>query len=529
MVRAGRPPADDLPEFVTLARVRAADRSRVAAGIRLLAAVLVVGQRTIDFGLVRVGGDPFRAVHRRGLDRGRGHPCVDTNLGLGRHARRLRCQRQPFAGAAGVETGGIERALVEQRAVAAAGRIHAVRDIAVEIFAALVIAHVDDNPAVGSDRNFGILVLEAAESRTLLRRRPGIERIDFDNIAGPVRFVGMPGDIEAFVGCRPGVAPVLVPDAVALECGRKGQRLIAGREVAVEVLLAGQIGAPRRAAVAAVVPGAKRADAHRIGLGLEQVVAGGRSGDLHRRVGRDAAVERRILHDLPFAVRLRDFHDGDAVGRLALAHVVRVLRLHRIAHAIGDRSVGIFVVDRQDAAPAGREQGHAVGIVAERQFLGGAGAAGRRIEGFALAPQRIAPAHDDVPAVSLRHAHRVLGAGGDRLERQTAASGARLAGGQRRCTAQERARADGDDAAQKAAAGYGVFDHPVESGLFRPRIVNFVEPIEREFCAVSRLLAAILTIGHSCSLLRKNGGVFRLDRRPGDRVCQMRDRSAIGV
>ena len=110
---------------------------------------------------------------------------------------------------------------------------------------------------------------------------------------------------------------------------------------------------------------------------------------------------------------------------------------------------------------------------------------------------------------------------------EPAAGGARLVGGQHRRAGQKSAGPDGDDAAQEAAPGYGIFDNPVEIGFFRPRIVKFVEPIEREFCGFQRLPTGIPAIGHSCPLLRKYGGGLRLDRRPGASVCQSRNRSAI--
>ncbi len=105
-------------------------------------------------------------------------------------------------------------------------------------------------------------MLEAAERGALLRRRVWVHRVDFDDIAVAVRLVRMLGDIEALVRHGPAITPVLRADAVAGEAFGQGDRLLVlnllgRREVAVEVLFAGQIGAPGRAAVAAVVPGAQ--------------------------------------------------------------------------------------------------------------------------------------------------------------------------------------------------------------------------------------------------------------------------------
>ena len=87
------------------------------------------------------------------------------------------------------------------------------------------------------------------------------------------------------------------------------------REVAVEVLLGGDVGAPGRDAAGAVVDRAEHLRAGRIGAGLQAVVAGGRAGDLHLGVGGDAAVVGRVRHDLPFAVDLADLDDRVAVRR----------------------------------------------------------------------------------------------------------------------------------------------------------------------------------------------------------------------
>jgi len=71
-------------------------------------------------------------------------------------------------------------------------------------------------------------------------------------------------------------------------------------EVAVEVLLPGQDGAPGRRAAGAVVQGADHRHAVRIGRGLHPVVTGGRAADRHRRRqhGQPAA-EVAVRHDLP--------------------------------------------------------------------------------------------------------------------------------------------------------------------------------------------------------------------------------------
>ena len=209
--------------------------------------------------------------------------------------------------------------------------IGAVAHEAIEELAPLVVAEIDHHPAVGGERHLRVLVLEAAERGALLRRGRGIQGIDLHHVAGAVGLVGILRDVEALIRHCPAISAIFRLDAVALEaCGQRKVG-IARREVAVEVLLASEIGAPGRAPVAAVVPGAVRDGAGGIGGSLQHVVAARRAGDLHRRVRGDAAVVGRILDDPPGAALLRDLEDGDAVTGLALAYVVVGLGLPRLA------------------------------------------------------------------------------------------------------------------------------------------------------------------------------------------------------
>ncbi|MCY1224022.1 hypothetical protein D9M72_361640 [compost metagenome] len=118
--------------------------------------------------------------------------------------------------------------------------------------------------------------------------------------------------------------------AVALERGHAlviAARCIVARgarEVAEPVLLAGEEGAPRRLAGAAVVERAARLHAGGRVLGLHQRVAHCRTGDVDLRQGRDAAVEGRVLDVAPLtAAVLTHFEDRNAVNGSFLVHFRR--------------------------------------------------------------------------------------------------------------------------------------------------------------------------------------------------------------
>ena len=175
---------------------------------------------------------------------------------------------------------------------------------------------------------------------------------------------------------------------------------------------------------------------------------------------------------------------------LALADVIRVLRLPDTGAAVDDPAVDVLVVDGKDAAAAGIEQRHAVVVVTERPFLTGPGAARVLVERDRVRPHRIAPPGDDMPTVARRHRHRVEGVGRDRLERDGPGRGA---GGQRREAGgahDERRGAERDRAAEVLAARDRPLGEPVEVGPFRARVVHLVEIVERQDlfrCGMRRL------------------------------------------
>ena len=427
--------------------------------------------------------DPFRPIHGRRADGRAGHAGMDGDLGRRGHAGRLGRQREPLAAAVLGKARHRKRARLQQVGTVAALDIAAFRDEAVDELAALIVAHVNDDMPVRGNDDLGVLMLEAAERGALFRRRVRVERVDLDDIARAVRLVRVLRDVEALVRHGPGVAPVLQADAVALHRVRHGKVGVGGGEIAVEVLLTGEIGAPGRPAVAAIVPGAERRGPGGVGRRLQQVEAAHGAGDLHRRVRGDAPIEGRIEHRAPGAFLHLDLEDADAVPGLALAHVVGILRQAGVAVAVNDRPVHKLVVDGEHGPAVGKEGGHAVIVVAEGPFLAGAGAARRMVERLRPGPERVAPGDDIVPGEARRHGHRVQAVGGHGLEAEPARAG-RMGGPERAQAEKGAGRAKRRRAAQKPAAG----NHALEAGRLVARIVQFVEFIEREFACM---------VGHS--------------------------------
>ena len=381
------------------------------------------------------------------------------------HSGGLGCELHPFAALAIGEFGGEQPAGFQEVPVVAALDIAFVADEAVYELAPLVVAHIDHDPPVGGEHDLRVLVLEAAERGPLLRRRRRIERVDLDDIARAVGLVGMPGDIEPLVRTRPRIAPVLQPDTVALE-GRTGLECgVARREIEVEILLAGEMGAPRRAPVAAIVPGAEAAHARGIGGGPEQSVAARGTGYLHRRVGGDPPVVGRVPDDRPATAPLRDLDDRHPVPGLALAHVVGGPGL---APGVDDRAVHILVVDDKHVPAAIGEQRHAVIVVAEGAFLALPGAARLRVEVGPVRPHRIAPSGDDVPAVTLWDRNRIQRVGGNGIEPEPVAAGERRQRLQRAGAGDEGSGAERHSAKQSPPRE-SPFRQTFEIGLFGVR------------------------------------------------------------
>ena len=207
-------------------------------------------------------------------------------------------------------------------------------------------------------------------------------------------------------------------------------------------------------------------------------MSAGGAGELHRRVGGDAAVVGRVVDDGPASVALGNLDHADAVSGLPLAHVVRVLGGAGLAVAVDDATVHVLVVDREDVAAPVHEEGHSVVVVAEGSLLARAGAPRLGVEGGGVRPQRIPPPDDHVPAVARRHGDGVEGVRGD-LRKGEPLRGARRAGGEAgRSRADDRRGAERGAAAEQGAARQHAFRDAVEIGAAGRGIAKFVELVE---------------------------------------------------
>jgi hypothetical protein len=404
------------PITLLLARV-----GGVGAGVAALAARGVVGQRAVDPARRLVDGQPLGAVHLRAAEQVARLARLDDDLALVREAdeRPLAgAHRQPAPAAAGVEARDVQRAVVEQLGVGleAAGLDPVAADELVDVLEARVLAAVDDGAAVLRHRHPGAFVRGAAERGALDRRARRVVGVDLDHPAEAVGLVGVAHGVEALVVLVPAVAPAVLADAPAALV-RGG--LVGAAEVAGEVLLAGEVGAPGRHARGAVVEGAERQPPGRVGRRLHHRVAGRRPADRERRVRREAPRVARRPHRLPAVALEPHLADRDAVRGLALLHLLGGPRLH--AAGVQQAVVGVLVVHHEQAARRAaleREEVDAVVVHAHLHGLLGGGVAGvvlerRHVAGHA---DRLAPGDEGRGGVPLGHDEAVAGAWGDGLE-----------------------------------------------------------------------------------------------------------------
>ena len=258
-----------MTKHVISTRVGGIDR-----GFPLFPAIAVVGERTVDAAAgVRIDGYPLRAIHFR-----RPHH-VSRQAGFNQQIALVfktvafiqailpEDQRQPVAASLFIEPGNIQRARGQQLHIGLTVRriVFFVRDEFINVLKLLIVPHIDHHAIIGGERDGGPLVLEAAECGVLARCGGRVVGVNLYHPAEPVRLVRRFIDAKPLIHLVPAVRFVAVADAIALF-----QRITFGffHENIRPVLLAGEVGAPRRVAVGAVLHGAQHALPLRVGGGF---------------------------------------------------------------------------------------------------------------------------------------------------------------------------------------------------------------------------------------------------------------------
>ena len=200
-------------------------------------------------------------------------------------------------------------------------------------------------------------------------------------------------------------------------------------------------------------------------------MAGGGAGELHRRVGGEAAVEGRAEDGLPAFSGAANFNDRAAMrGDLGERDLAREAGGIVFAHA-GEHQVGggVFVVDAEEAARGAvririkRDEADKVVVVAELAALGFGGLVSR-VESGTVSPERVAPAQQEVGAVAFGDVVGLVEAAGDFREAEGGRWALHFLGGGfgdfRHPTGAggEREARDGREPAEKAAPGEAALD-----------------------------------------------------------------------
>ena len=295
------------------------------------------------------------------------------------------------------------------------------RDELVHVVEAFVVAAVGHNGVVVGDVDVGGLVAEPAHRGVFHRSRVRVPRIDLDDVAEAVGFIGRLTHIKARVEGLPQQFgrlqrnPVAV---VAVGVHRVGLRRAFDRaEVLLEILLAGEHCAPRGYAARTVGEGAGNRATFRVGGRLDEVCACRGPDERHRGVGGDAPVvsphhgfEAAAGHPFDLDDTHADRGDLD-VELLAGRRVLLVAGEHehrRDVLVVGDKKepVGLAVY---------REQTREVVVEAELTPLRGTGLVAD-IELRRTVENRVAPTDHDALLVTLGDDDGVLAVGRDGVE-----------------------------------------------------------------------------------------------------------------
>ena len=283
---------------------------------------------------------------------------------------------------------------------------------------------------------------EAAQCGAFDRGRFRCEGIDLDDPAEVVRLVaivacslgGQAGGVEALEFVAGQVIPTVAAGAADTVPGHFTRALgIATGEITSPVFLAGQVGAPGREAVGAVVQRAAGGGAVGAVASLEQGVTACWAADLHRCGARDAAVAGAGQH-LPLATHAAHFYYRNAVGVDFLAHFIGAAALAADqggAIGVQQRRVDVLVVEYQQAVVAlvtaaaltvDGEEVHAVMVHADLVSLIGGTVAGVVEECREAATNRRAPGDEGGGFVAGWHGDGIGTGNRHRIERQALAA-----------------------------------------------------------------------------------------------------------
>lgn len=209
---------------------------------------------------------------------------------------------------------------------------------------------------------------------------------------------------------------------------------------------------------------------------MQQRVTCSRSGKHHRRVMRDAAIERAVLHDRPTTIAFFHFNNHNTLKVLQFQNVISVLGRTVFILRQVDPAVGILMVDRQQLLALILEALHAVGVFAKHFVCTRCRATGLMIELFSTIYQSIAPAGQDLPVISFWNMNSRVCKCRDWLKSKARNRRLRLRGGKTKhtCAHHRCAGAKCQHTTQKPAARNCALNNAVKFILFSTREVQLI-------------------------------------------------------